>query len=60
MLKIVCEMKIVHIAEKLKCPFLFQLFSPKGEEGWEYNEPLSKRTEVSKSPQQKAPEAEAR
>lgn len=53
-------MKTVHIAEKLKCPFLFQLFSPKGEEGWEYNEPLSKRTEVSKSPQQKAPEAEAR
>lgn len=32
----------------------FQLFSPKGEEGWEYNTPLRKRTEASKStPQQK-------
>ncbi|XP_050352152.1 oxysterol-binding protein-related protein 9 isoform X1 [Nymphalis io] len=40
--------------------WLTQLFSPKGEEGWEYNEPLSKRTERSKSPERKAPENEAR
>ncbi|CAH2089813.1 unnamed protein product [Euphydryas editha] len=40
--------------------WITQLFSPKGEEGWEYNEPLSKRTEDSKPPQQKTPETEVR
>ncbi|XP_038211060.1 oxysterol-binding protein-related protein 9 isoform X2 [Zerene cesonia] len=42
-------------------PWLTQLFSPKSEEGWEYNTPLKQRLEANKgSPQRKPENAETR
>ncbi|XP_041984723.1 oxysterol-binding protein-related protein 9 [Aricia agestis] len=41
---------------ELNKPWVTQLFSPKGEEGWEYNTPLKKRIEQVNTTPKKSPE----